>query len=76
MDSPEGSHVKIIVVRSGPSDQDEWKSEKRNVYEDYVDAFGSEPKRRVGAIAIMCDADSTGSVAESKFDEITIASQI
>jgi len=76
MDSPEGSNVKIIVVRSGPSDQDKWKSEKRNVYEDYVDAFGSEPKRKVGAIAIMCDADSTGSVAESKFDEITIASQI
>ena len=76
MDSPEGENIKIIVARSGLRASDEWVSEKRDVYEDYLKAFGVEPKRGVGAVAIMCDADSTGSVAESKFDEITIASRI
>lgn len=74
INSPEGENIKIIVVRSGECGQDEWRSEKRNVYEDYVNAFGSKPTLSVGAVALMCDADSTKSLAESKFDEIAISS--
>lgn len=76
VDSPEGDNIKIVVARSGECDRDEWKFERRNVYDDYVKAFGAKPSLGVGAVAIMCDADSTKSLAESKFDEITISSRI
>ncbi len=72
-DSPYGSNVKMIVVRSGRSASGEWASENRNVYEDYVKAFGGEPKKDAAAIAIMCDADSTKTKAESLFDDITVS---
>ena len=75
VDSPFADNVKIVVVRSGRASEGEWVSESRNAYEDYLKAFGKPPKRRVGAIAIMCDADSTRTTAASFFDNITIQSQ-
>lgn len=72
IDSPFGKNVKIIVVKSGPKPDGEWSSESRNIYQDYLMAFGKEPTARVGAIAIMCDADSSKTVAESFFDSIEI----
>lgn len=74
IDSPHGDNVKIVVVRSGKATE-EWMAESRNVYEDYIKAFGKEPARNVGAIAIMCDADGTKTSAESLFDDIAIESQ-
>lgn len=75
LDSPFGDNVKVIVARSGRAAEGEWASETCNVYEDYVKAFGKEPNRKVGAIAIMCDADGTKTSAESLFDDITIESR-
>jgi Protein of unknown function (DUF3047) len=72
-DSPYGSNVKMIVVRSGRTNAGEWASESRNVYEDYIKAFGAEPKKAAAAIAIMCDADSTKTMAESLFDDIAVS---
>ena len=46
--------------------------ETRNIYEDYIKAFGNEPRMSAGAIAIMCDADGTGTTAEALFDDIAI----
>ncbi len=74
IDSPFGKNVKIIIVRTGKSPEGEWVSESRNAYEDYIKAFGKKPNRRVGAVAIMCDADGTKTSAESLFDDITIES--
>ena len=73
--SPFGDNIKIIVARSGPAAEGEWISETRNLYEDYIKAFGKEPKRSAGAIAIMCDADGTKTVAESLFDAIEISKE-
>ena len=75
IDSPSGKNVKIIVVRSGGTPNGEWLIETRNVYEDYLKAFGGKKPRRVGAIAIMCDADSTKTSAASSFDDIVIESK-
>jgi len=75
LDSPYGKNVKIIVVRSGPQSKNEWCYESRNAYEDYKMAFGREPANLVGAVAIMCDADSTRSVAEAYFDTIEISKE-
>ena len=75
MNSPSGNNVKMIVARTGMPKDDSWVYESRNVYDDYVKAFGTKPNMNAGAIAIMCDADSTKTVAEALFDDITIASQ-
>ena len=71
-ESPEGDNIRLIVVRSGEAALGEWFDESRNVYDDYVMAFGKKPNLNAGAIAIMCDADSTKTEAESSFDDITI----
>lgn len=70
--SPEGGNIRLIVARNGRRDEGQWVEESRNVYEDYIVAFGNEPKMSVGAIAIMCDADSTKSRAEAMFDDIVV----
>lgn len=75
IDSPFGKNIKILVVRSGKAVSDEWVNETRNLYEDYIEAFGEEPKKKAGAIAIMCDADSTKTSAKSLFDDIVIEGQ-
>ena len=75
IDSPAGDNVKILVVRSGRMKEGVWAAESRNVYEDYKMAFGREPNRKAGAVAIMCDADSTKTIAESLFDEIAIETE-
>jgi hypothetical protein len=71
-ESPFSKNIKVIVVRSGKPEEEEWVSETRNVYDDYKNAFGQEARRKVGAIAFMCDADGTNTLAKSLFDDITI----
>lgn len=69
------SNIKVVVVESGDSAQknsDGWVVEKRSIIKDYIKAFRKRPRQRVGAIALMCDADTTNSSAESYFDEIVI----
>lgn len=70
--SPYSDNLKLIVAESGRNENGGWKSEARDVYEDYVKAFGEEPKLNIGAIAIMTDADSTGSSAQAFYDDIKI----
>lgn len=74
--SPEGDNIRLIVARTGKVEGAQWVVENRNVYEDYVEAFGAKPGRSVGAIAIMCDADSTKTQAEALFDDIAIGNEV
>jgi len=73
--SPQGNNIRLIVVRNGKGKPGEWIAESRNVYEDYVKAFGVKPRLKAGAIAIMCDADGTKTEAESLFDDIAIGNE-
>ncbi len=70
--SPFSSNIRLIVVESGKKNAGEWVFEERNVVEDYKKAFGVAPALRVGAVALMSDADNTEGVAEAYFDEINI----
>jgi len=63
-------NIKVLVLESGKSDA--WRSEERNIAEDYVKLFGEEPRLDVGAISFMTDADSTGTSADAVYDEIKI----
>lgn len=70
--SPYFKNIKIIVAESGRKNLGKWVFEERNVYEDYIKAFGKEPRRRAGAIALMTDTDNTLSTAEANYDDITV----
>ncbi|MGQ0657474.1 MAG: DUF3047 domain-containing protein [Chromatiales bacterium] len=61
--------VRMVVIRSGPSDVGRWVNEQRNVLEDYRRAFGSEAPPIIG-IAVSSDTDSTGEYAEAYFGDI------
>ena len=61
--------VKMIVVQSGPAAVGQWRSETRNVFEDYQKAFGEAPLR-ITSIALMTDTDNTHSTASSYYGDI------
>ena len=70
--SPYSGNIKLIVAHSGNREIGKWVSEERNILNDYRRAFGRYPPLRVGAIALMSDADTINDVAEAYFDDIKI----
>lgn len=70
--SPYSDNIKLIVVESGINTKGDWVREERNIFKDFILAFNTTPKSRIGSIAFMCDSDSTKSKAEAYFDEIKI----
>ncbi len=59
----------MVVVRSGPQDVGVWVEEERNIYEDYVKAFGEEPPM-INGVAIMTDTDNTKERATAYYGDI------
>ena len=72
--SPATDRVQMIPIRQGSARFGTWASEKRNVVEDYLEAFGEEPGRIIG-FAVMTDTDGTGGTCTSYFGDIGMASQ-
>jgi hypothetical protein len=66
--------VKVIVVRSGPTEMGKWLSESRNVYEDYKKLYGSEPPP-VSGIRLQINSQHTETSAESYFAEVVFKQQ-
>ena len=67
--SPKAPNVKILVVESGTAHLGAWRRQRRNVAADYQALFGRAPPR-VGAIAVMIDANDTASAAESTIGDL------
>ena len=65
--------LRMIVVESGTAKLGEWQSYRRNVYEDYKQAFGEDPPK-VSGIAIMTDTDNTGEAATAYYGDIRLRS--
>ena len=63
--------LRMIVVESGAAKLNQWQSYRRNVYEDYKQAFGEEPPT-VSGIAIMTDTDNTGETATAFYGDIRL----
>lgn len=61
----------MVVVESGPEKTGKWVTERRNIKEDFIKAFGETPPQ-VGAIAIMTDTDDTGETAKAWYGPIRI----
>ena len=61
--------VVMFVVQSGPEHLDTWLREERNVYEDYLKAFGKKPPM-ISGVAIMTDTDDTKEMARTYYGDI------
>jgi hypothetical protein len=68
--SPSASAVTYVVVRSGEADIGHWRTETRNVHDDYTRLYGDEPPERVRAVSVAIDSNDTRSSAESYIGEI------
>lgn len=61
----------IIVLQSGTAKKGKWVRQKRNVLKDYAEFYGETPESLVvDGVAIMTDADNTGSYSAADYDNI------
>lgn len=67
--NPYTNRTMMIVIESGDKNINQWMEEKRNVYKDYLKAFGEEPPM-VSGVAIMTDTDNTGEKATAFYGDI------
>ncbi len=67
--NPYSDLVMMIVVESGDRNVGTWVEHERNVYEDYLEIYGTEPPR-INGIAIMTDTDDTGESAVAYYGDI------
>ncbi len=67
--NPYTDRVQMFVTESGTNKLGLWVTEERNVYDDYVFAFGEEPPM-ISGVAIMTDTDNTKEAAIAYFGDI------
>jgi hypothetical protein len=72
--NPYTDRVQMIVVENGMENLNTWKEEERNIFDDYMKAFGEAPSMITG-IAIMTDSDNTGENAVSFYGDIIFESK-
>ena len=59
----------MFVVESRENDKNTWKSEERNIINDYQQAFGNTPPM-ISGVAIMTDTDNTKESAITFYGDI------
>ncbi len=67
--NPYTDQVTMIVIESGETKLNEWVTEERNVYNDYMKAFEEDPPN-ISGVAIMTDTDNTEEHAVAYFGDI------
>ncbi|RJP90472.1 MAG: DUF3047 domain-containing protein [Desulfobacteraceae bacterium] len=72
--NPFTDRVKMIVVESGGKNLNNWVDEERNIFDDYVKAFGKKPPM-ISGVAIITDSDNTGESAISYYGDIVFESK-
>lgn len=73
-ESPFTGWVQYIVVNSGNDKAGKWISLKRNILEDYREAFGEEP-RDITGVTIMTDSDNTKESTKAWFGKIKLTKE-
>lgn len=63
--------VMMVAQRSGDAEAGQWRSEERNVLEDYRRYYHEDPPPYSG-IAVMTDADDTQGEAEAWYADISL----
>ena len=59
----------MIVLESGEDALNTWITEERNIFNDYINAFGVKPPM-ISGIAIMTDSDDTKESATAFYGDI------
>lgn len=67
-------NARMIAVRSGATQTGQWLTEKRNVRDDFRQAFGKDVTT-IHAVAFMSDADNTGLTASACYGDIFFSSE-
>jgi hypothetical protein len=67
--NPYTDQVMMFVVEGGSKRLRQWVTERRNVYDDYRQAFG-EPPSTITGVAIMTDTDNTQETAVTWYGDI------
>lgn len=71
--NPYTESLQMFIIQSGPKKLNTWIQEERNIYQDYINAFGKKPLF-ISGIGIMTDSDNTGEKAISYFGDIIMES--
>jgi hypothetical protein len=69
-----GSNAQMVAIRSSDDLLDTWYEEKRNVYEDLKQIFGTEI-RYIHAVALMTDTDNSAGHAVAYYGDIFFTQQ-
>lgn len=69
--NPRIDRIRKLVVERGESQLQRWRHYRRNLREDFIRAFG-EPPGALKGIALMTDADNTGSQAEAWYGDVKV----
>ena len=67
--------IKVVVVRSGPSQTGKWITETRNVYQDYRKLYGGDKAPEVSGLRIQINSQHTKTSAESCFADLMFKKQ-
>jgi hypothetical protein len=69
--SPYTGNSIMLAVESGSDRADSWQTERRNIAEDFLTVFGTDPPDTF-QIAIMTDTDNTGGRVNAWYDDLTL----
>ena len=67
--NPHTSRIKMVVAESGREKLGVWQEQSRNIYDDFMRAFGEAPGR-ITSIGIMTDTDNTGENVHAYYGDI------
>lgn len=67
--NPNTKRVQMIVVASGPQDLGSWRTQRRNLVDDFRRAFGEEPGQ-LYAVAVFTDTDNTDETVDAWYGDI------
>lgn len=70
--NPYTDRLQMIVVESGPAKLNHWRPARRNIVEDFRQAFGTDPPP-ISGIAIMTDTDQTAESASAWYGDISFS---
>lgn len=71
--NPRTRRVQMVVAASGSGDVGRWVTLKRDLYRDFVAAFG-EPPGKLTAVGVLTDTDNTGATVEAWYGDIRFES--
>lgn len=69
--NPRTERIRELVVESGADHLGRWRDHERDVYADYLQAFG-EPSGNLVALALMTDTDNTQSRLTAWYGALTL----